>query len=122
VKQLRLFISILMLAIFGLGIAAEALATDSLTLICSDSIEASNDNSQSSITSNPTRTVADHDKLPCGDPCHYGTSHFGHGSFSVSAASIKLASVDQTIEPSAFSHNLVEGPCLEGPRRPPRNS
>lgn len=123
-KHFRLFISMLMLTVFGLSISAEAFASESSSLICSDVLQVSIEDGHASMSSSTPNKATDknEDKAPCSDPCHYGSCHFGHCSFAVSGTAVRLQAIDQVIKPNSFNQNLVEGPCLEGPRRPPRLS
>lgn len=123
VKHFRLVISLLMLAVFGLSISAEVFATDSGSLVCFDVLQVSIVGSSASVSSAKTTSTANNeDETPCSDPCHYGSCHFGHCSFAISGNFVRLQTSDRLIEPASFNQNLVEGPCLEGPRRPPRLS
>jgi len=112
-----------MLAVFGLSISAEAFA-DSTSLSCTDTLQVSVETGEPSVSSGPTHSSSKktEEQAPCNDPCHYGSSHFGHSSFTVLGTSVRLHALDQMIQPASFNQNLVEGPCLEGPRRPPRLS
>ena len=120
VKQVRLLISTLLLALFALNFGAEIFASRDTSFVCTDQVQSSkNQITHSSITTSDegqkeTKTSN------CADPCHFGQSHVGHGAFVSGNGVLSLHPIDQIVIHQLRPQSLVDGPFLEGLRRPPR--
>lgn len=58
----------------------------------------------------------------CKDPCHVGHCHFGHCFFISAKANLNELGLIGSQVQCAFSQNRIDGPSLDGLRRPPRHS
>jgi hypothetical protein len=62
------------------------------------------------------------EKSHCPDPCHLGQPHFGHTAFLGSTSSLSYALFNTEVPTFASERSIVDGPFLEGPRRPPKHA
>ena len=121
VLHLLRYVSFLMVLAFGLNISAEALA-NSDSLVCRDSLQISSVSkiSHSYLNSDVSSSRQSKDHSPCDDPCHFGQCHFGHCSFIHFGTSFDVRKLEQPADLIVTNQFMIEGPVLEGPRRPPR--
>ncbi len=111
--------------VFGLTIFADIFASESHPSICLSQIqqlEQSVDLSDSSLLSDCVNQTAGDTQFPCGDPCHYGASHFGHSSYLVSDTYMRFQTTDQRANLFDNEINEIEDPFIKGLRRPPRHA
>lgn len=62
------------------------------------------------------------EKNHCPDPCHLGQPHFGHSAFLGSIPTVKYFHLEVEAADGFANHSIVDGPFLEGPRRPPKHA
>lgn len=125
-QQIKAFVSILLIAVFGITLGAEAFASDAL--ICSDERKIVSESDSSKLISAELHST-EKKSAPsqgtgnsCSDPCHFGRCHFGHCSFAFSGSDLHFHVADTIIEATGLRQSIVDAPFLEGPRRPPRLS
>ena len=58
----------------------------------------------------------------CSDPCHTGQSHFGHSLYNTTQSQVSFPADSSAEVKKSTSDFAIEGPVLEGPRKPPRHS
>lgn len=120
VKAMKTFVSVLLLSFFGLSLAADAFASDSM--LCLGEVAAglsASDTSPSQVLSQESESH-ESENADCSDPCHYGRCHFGHCSVVFSNSYVRLQVLDLDITVHSLKQSMIEAPFLEGPRRPPR--
>lgn len=62
------------------------------------------------------------EKSHCPDPCHLGQPHFGHIAFLSSISSLAYIHFENGLPAVRFKSNMIDGPFIEGPRRPPKQA
>ena len=70
----------------------------------------------------PMTTEAGQASEHCGDPCHVGHCHFGHGAFLKADNQTDYVALTADSSWSPFTESILATPYLEGLRRPPRLS
>jgi hypothetical protein len=58
----------------------------------------------------------------CSDPCHTGQSHFGHSLYNTAELRVQFLLDSSTEVKNSRSQSALQGPVLEGRRKPPRFS
>lgn len=117
-KRFRLFVNICLIAILSSSFGVEFVAIQDTA----DALSTSVVEVEASVASKATNADAHHNDSDCSDPCHVGQCHFGHCSFAFAQSGLNY-SILANSSLSVFSvDTLTDGPVLEGPRRPPKNS
>lgn len=121
VKSLRLLTSILLLLILGLSLGEEVFG-DSEHVITwqGGSVPSFNSPESDAVYPQLCDKQGQENHSKCSDPCHLGQCHLGHCSFPMLQSDINLQVFEFKDSKTVFSQTMVEGPTLEGPRRPPR--
>ena len=137
-KDIRLFVqsltvkvqkrvgAIILVAVLGILLGAEAIEMPSQNAPCLESAQSFSqglspeykDESLSNCNSSST----DSRSKSGADTCHAGQAHFGHSSFPTSLSYIKYGASSSSLEAPQLIQHAIEAPDLEGPRRPPRLS
>lgn len=116
---LRRSTSFLLFMVFVLSFVAEAFATEDLQITCDERTVFSSLERPTSVSVSKSISKATQ-KAPCADPCHFGQCHFGHCAF-VLIQSVGLARNDAIDIAHGISPDFIlDGPFLDGLRRPPR--
>ena len=118
VRFLKFIFSFLLIFSFAVTLGSEVFNQSSHISICSGenllSFTSDSEASQS------THCQSNETQDECPDPCHKGQCHFGHCSFISSHTEIAFPAIRILNKNHFFFQNLIAGPVLEGPRRPPR--
>lgn len=114
----------MLLLTFAFALGEEAFGDSRHLIACqggfSISSEASHD--ESSFQKNCGEQGQEKQSQKCSDPCHVGQSHFGHCSFLAANSALNYPAFSHSCLKSFLSLIMVEGPTLEGLRRPPRQA
>ncbi len=117
---MQLFIVAILIGNMGLTLAADFFEKESHIAI---SLAEVNDFKQHQSEDKHTGVSCDSEnpeKSHCSDPCHLGQPHLGHASFLCSSTHLTYALFDSGVSAFSFKQNIIDGPFLEGPRRPPK--
>lgn len=120
VKSLRRVVSILLLSVFGLLLVTESLTASTHQTSCENEAihSAGEQGPVAQLLCDDPHASDQHEK--CTDPCHVGLCHIGHCSFVSNQTDVQMSHANLASVVSGFSQTAVEGPVLEGLRRPPR--
>lgn len=119
-QQVKKFTAILVIALFGFTIGTEIFASHSEFLSCDEAIELKV--ADNGVQNDALLQHSEAGDSTCADPCHLGQCHFGHCSVVFSSSSICCLSVEPVSVARFFSFQMINGPALEGLRRPPKLS
>lgn len=123
VRNLRFFISTVLLLTFAFTLGEETFgASEHYLLICQSEFANSSQSGLDDFASqqNCSEQGQERHSQKCSDPCHFGQSHFGHLSFFAANSVLSYPDITLFLSKFFFSQSMIEGPTLEGPRRPPR--